>query len=41
VREGACGVDLGRSLACAAALRVARFGTSNEHSDWDTAHHAF
>jgi hypothetical protein len=20
---------------------VARFGTSNEHSDWDTAHHAF
>jgi nitrite reductase/ring-hydroxylating ferredoxin subunit len=41
VSEGACGVDLGRSLACAAALRVARFGTSNEHSDWDTAHHAF
>jgi hypothetical protein len=41
LRAGACGVDLGRSLAYAAALRVARFGTSNEHSDWDTAHHAF
>jgi hypothetical protein len=41
LRDGARGVDLGRSLACAAALRVARFGTSNEHSDWDTAHHAF
>jgi nitrite reductase/ring-hydroxylating ferredoxin subunit len=41
VRAGARGVDLGRSLAYAAALRVARFGMSNEHSDWDTAHHAF
>ena len=41
LRAGARGVDLGRSLAYAAALRVARFGTSNEHSDWDTAHHAF
>ena len=41
VREGARGADLGRALAYAAALRVARFGTSNEHSDWDTAHHAF
>ncbi len=41
VCEGARGADLGRALAYAAALRVARFGTSNEHSDWDTAHHAF
>jgi nitrite reductase/ring-hydroxylating ferredoxin subunit len=41
LRAGARGVDLGRSLAYAAAVRVARFGTSNEHSDWDTAHHAF
>ena len=41
IRAGARGVDLGRSLAYAAALRVARFGMSNEHSDWDTAHHAF
>lgn len=39
--EGARGADLGRALAYAAALRVARFGTANEHSDWDTAHHAF
>jgi hypothetical protein len=28
-------------LAYAAAMRVARFGTSNEHSDWEAAHHAF
>src|SRR5262249_19001940 len=27
------------SLAYAAALRVARFGNANEHSDWETAHH--
>jgi len=33
--------DLGRSLAYAAALRVARFGTANEHADWETALHAF
>ncbi len=38
--EGATPVDLGRALAYAAALRVARFGTSNEHSDWEAAHHA-
>ena len=25
----------------AAALRVARFGSANEHSDWETAHHVF
>ena len=33
--------DLGRALAYAAALRVARFGTANEHGDWETAHHVF
>jgi hypothetical protein len=33
--------DLGRSLAYAAALRVARFGTANEHVDWETALHVF
>ncbi len=37
--DGASFDDLGRSLAYAAALRVARFGTANEHGDWDTAHH--
>jgi hypothetical protein len=33
--------DLSRSLAYAAALRVARFGNANEHADWETAHHVF
>src|SRR4051794_2574414 len=41
VRAGASPADLGQALACAAALRVARFGTANEHGDWETAHHAF
>jgi nitrite reductase/ring-hydroxylating ferredoxin subunit len=41
VRAGAAPRDLGRSLAYAAALRVARFGGANEHSDWETAHHVF
>jgi hypothetical protein len=40
-RAGASPADLGRSLAYAAALRVARFGTANEHADWETAHHVF
>jgi nitrite reductase/ring-hydroxylating ferredoxin subunit len=38
---GASAIDLGRSLAYAAALRLARFGSANEHSDWETAHHVF
>ena len=41
ISEGAAPVDLGRALAYAAALRVARFGTANEVSDWETAHHVF
>ena len=41
VRQGAVPTDLGRSLAYAAALRVARFGDANEHADWETAHHVF
>jgi nitrite reductase/ring-hydroxylating ferredoxin subunit len=41
LRAGATAADLGCALAYAAALRVARFGTANEHSDWETAHHAF
>jgi nitrite reductase/ring-hydroxylating ferredoxin subunit len=41
VRRGAAPTDLGRSLAYGAALRVARFGAANEHSDWETAHHVF
>src|SRR5918993_162028 len=41
VRAGASPADLGRSLAYVAALRIARFGTANEHADWDTALHVF
>jgi hypothetical protein len=41
IRAGAAPADLGRSLAYAAALRVARFGSANEHADWETAHHVF
>jgi len=40
-RDGASPADLGRALAYAAALRVARLGMANEHSDWETAHHVF
>jgi hypothetical protein len=41
VLAGASVVDVGRSLAYAAALRVAQFGTANEHGDWETALHVF
>jgi hypothetical protein len=41
LRRGAAPADLGRALAYAAALRIARFGTANEFSDWDTALHVF
>ena len=41
IGAGASPADLARALAYAAALRVARFGTANEHADWETAHHAF
>jgi nitrite reductase/ring-hydroxylating ferredoxin subunit len=40
-RDGATPADVGRALSYAATLRVARFGTANEHSDWETAHHVF
>jgi hypothetical protein len=30
-----------RSLAYAAALRLARFGNAKEHGDWEAAHHVF
>src|SRR5262249_44654529 len=41
IHAGAAPADLSRSLAYGAALRVARFGTANEHADWETAHHVF
>jgi len=41
IRGGAAPADLSQALAYGAALRVARFGTANEHADWETAHHVF
>jgi nitrite reductase/ring-hydroxylating ferredoxin subunit len=41
MRAGAAPSELAAALAYAAALRIARFGTANEHSDWESAHHAF
>jgi hypothetical protein len=38
---GATPTDVARSVAFAAALRIAHFGTSNDHSDWESAHHTF
>jgi nitrite reductase/ring-hydroxylating ferredoxin subunit len=33
--------QLGRAVAYAAALRLVRFHTQNDHGDWNTVHHAF
>src|SRR5206468_1666894 len=41
LREGASETDLAGAVAYAAALRIARFHTSNEFGDWDTALHTF
>jgi nitrite reductase/ring-hydroxylating ferredoxin subunit len=41
IRSGAQPAQLGKALAYAAALRVARFGTANEFGDWITALHTF
>jgi nitrite reductase/ring-hydroxylating ferredoxin subunit len=41
LREGASEVEVAEAVAYAAALRVARFHTSNEFGDWDTALHTF
>jgi nitrite reductase/ring-hydroxylating ferredoxin subunit len=40
-RAGATDEEIGRALAYAAALRIARFHTRNDHADWDTVHHSF
>jgi nitrite reductase/ring-hydroxylating ferredoxin subunit len=40
-RDGCPPVELAGSVAYAAALRIARFPTSNEFRDWDTALHTF
>jgi nitrite reductase/ring-hydroxylating ferredoxin subunit len=39
--DGASDEELGRALAYAAALRIVRFHTRNDHADWDTVHHSF
>ena len=41
LRDGATEVELAGTVAYAAALRIARFHTSNEFGDWDTALHTF
>ncbi len=41
LRAGATAEQLAQTVAYAAALRIARFHTSNEFSDWDTALHTF
>lgn len=39
--RGATAEQLGRALAFAAALRIVRFHTQNDHGDWNVVHHAF
>ena len=39
--DGASGVELASAVSFAAATRIARFPTSNEFGDWDTALHTF
>jgi hypothetical protein len=41
LREGATEVELASAVSFAAATRIARFRTSNEFGDWDTALHTF
>jgi hypothetical protein len=41
ILEGARPEQLAKALAYTAALRIARFGTSNEYVDWITALHTF
>jgi len=41
LREGTSEVELASAVTFAAATRIARFPTSNEFGDWDTALHTF
>ncbi len=41
LRDGATAEALAAAVSYAAALRIARFHTSNEFTDWDTALHTF
>jgi nitrite reductase/ring-hydroxylating ferredoxin subunit len=39
--RGATAEELARAVAYAAALRITRFHTQNDHGDWDEVHHGF
>lgn len=41
LRDGATEVEVASSVSFAAATRIARFPTTNEFGDWDTALHTF
>jgi hypothetical protein len=41
ITGGATPEQLGRAVALAAALRITRFHTRNDHGDWDVVHHGF
>ncbi|MEG3988338.1 Rieske (2Fe-2S) protein [Microcoleus sp. S28C3] len=41
LKEGCSEDELASAVTYAAALRVARFNTNNDHSDWNSAHHPF
>jgi nitrite reductase/ring-hydroxylating ferredoxin subunit len=41
ISTGATPEELTRAVAAAAALRITRFHTQNDHADWDQVHHAF
>lgn len=41
LRTGCTEEELAETVTYAAALRVARFHTNNDHSDWNLAHHPF
>src|SRR5271156_628113 len=41
LHEGCAPADLAGTVAYVASLRIARFPTSNEFGDWDTAHHSY
>jgi hypothetical protein len=40
-QQGASAEQLARAVAYAAALRLTRFHTQNDHGDWDVVHHGF
>lgn len=41
LRSGCTEAQLAQAVTYAAALRVARFNTNNDHGDWNSAHHPF